>query len=136
MTTLVCPLPIQQALTRETFAHGNPGSMDFAEIFSPLQRHLVGRFALRPPPGSKWDHDVNTTSSDPAYPEYANKAVSSPKGATLAEKTTEKSGQWYTVQAGFDCARLLFQHHISLPLFTQANPSVSEESCSQDLIPG
>ncbi|KAM0211010.1 hypothetical protein ACHAQD_010475 [Fusarium lateritium] len=96
----------------------------------------LGRVICITPPGGKFDHDVNTTDSDPAYPEYADKAISPPKGATLAEKTTEKCGRWYTVQAGDDCARVLVQHHMSLPLFTQSNPSVSQDSCSEDLIPG
>ncbi|KAJ3466400.1 hypothetical protein MRS44_007058 [Fusarium solani] len=96
----------------------------------------LGRVICITPPGGKFEHDVNNTSSDPAYSEYADKAVPPPKGATLAEKTTEKCGRWYTVQKGDDCARVLVQHHISLSLFTQANPSVSQDDCTTDLLPG
>ncbi|KAF5660662.1 putative glucan 1,3-beta-glucosidase [Fusarium heterosporum] len=96
----------------------------------------LGRVICITPPGGKFEHNVNNTNSDPAYPEYADKATSPPTGATLAEKTTEKCGRWYTVQKGDDCARVLVQHHISLPLFTQSNPSVSQDDCTADLIPG
>ncbi|RSL41294.1 hypothetical protein CEP53_012846 [Fusarium sp. AF-6] len=87
-------------------------------------------------PGGKYEHDVNNTSSDPAYSEYADKAVPPPKGASLAEKTTEECRRWYTVQKGDDCAVVLVQHHISVPLFIAANPSVSRDNCTADLIPG
>ncbi|RSL90064.1 hypothetical protein CEP51_000949 [Fusarium floridanum] len=87
-------------------------------------------------PGGKYEHDVNNTSSDPAYSEYADKVVAPPKGASLAEKTTEKCGRWYTVQEGDNCAVVLVQHHISVPLFIAANPSVSRDNCTTDLIPG
>ncbi|KAJ4160088.1 hypothetical protein NW754_003212 [Fusarium falciforme] len=52
----------------------------------------------------------------PAYSEYADKAVPPPKGASLADKTTE------------ECGPFLF--------FTAANPSVSADKCTTDLIPG
>ncbi|TVY68502.1 Glucan 1,3-beta-glucosidase [Fusarium oxysporum f. sp. cubense] len=96
----------------------------------------LGRVICITPPGGKYEHDVNTTNSDPAYSEYADKAVPPPSGATLADKTTQDCGRWYTVQKGDDCARVLVQYHISLPLFIQANPSVSEGSCTADLVPG
>ncbi|UPK97333.1 hypothetical protein LCI18_008268 [Fusarium solani-melongenae] len=96
----------------------------------------LGRVICITPPGGKFDHDVNTTSSDPAYSEYTDKAISPPSGATLANKTIKDCGRWYTVQKGDNCARILVQHHISLALFTQANPSVSQDDCDTDLIPG
>ncbi|KAG5827303.1 hypothetical protein H9Q74_002592 [Fusarium xylarioides] len=97
---------------------------------------VLGRVICTTPPGGEYDHDVNTTNSDPAYSEYADKAVPPPSGATLATDTTKDCGRWYTVQKGDDCARVLVQYHISLPLFIQANPSVSEGSCTTDLVPG
>ncbi|KAG6979853.1 WSC domain-containing protein [Fusarium oxysporum f. sp. conglutinans] len=96
----------------------------------------LGRVICTTTPGGKYEHDVNSTNSDPAYSEYADKSVSPPKGATIAQGTTEYCGRWYTVQKGDDCARVLVQHHISLLLFTSANPSVSQDTCSSDLIPG
>ncbi|KAF5711568.1 putative glucan 1,3-beta-glucosidase [Fusarium globosum] len=96
----------------------------------------LGRVICITPPGGKYEHDVNTTNSDPAYSEYADKAVSPPSGATLAEKTIKDCGRWYTVQKGDNCAVVLVQYHISLPLFIQANPSVSEGTCTTDLAPG
>ncbi|KAH7219761.1 pectate lyase superfamily protein-domain-containing protein [Fusarium oxysporum] len=97
---------------------------------------ILGRVICTTPPGGEYDHNVNTTNSDPAYSEYADKAVPPPSGATLATNTTKGCGRWYTVQKGDDCARVLVQYHISLPLFIQANPSVSEGSCTTDLVPG
>ncbi|KAI8660440.1 hypothetical protein NCS57_01021400 [Fusarium keratoplasticum] len=99
-------------------------------------QETLGSVICTTTPGGKYEHDVNTTSSDPAYSEYADKAVPPPKGASLAEETTEDCGRWYTVQKGDDCALVLVQHHISLPLFTAANPSVSRDNCTTDLIPG
>ncbi|WKT52500.1 Carbohydrate-binding WSC [Fusarium oxysporum f. sp. vasinfectum] len=96
----------------------------------------LGRVICTTTPGGKYEHDVNSTNSDPAYSEYADKSVSPPKGATIAQGTTEYCGRWYTVQKGDDCARVLVQHHISLLLFTSANPSVSQDTCSSDLITG
>ncbi|EXA35123.1 hypothetical protein FOVG_13894 [Fusarium oxysporum f. sp. pisi HDV247] len=96
----------------------------------------LGRVICTTTPGGKYEHDVNSTNSDPAYSEYADKSVSPPKGATIAQGTTEYCGRWYTVQKGDDCARVLVQHHISLLLFTSANPSVSQDTCSSDLILG
>ncbi|EXL41482.1 hypothetical protein FOCG_16286 [Fusarium oxysporum f. sp. radicis-lycopersici 26381] len=96
----------------------------------------LGRVICITPPGGKYEHDVNTTNSDPAYSEYADKAVSPPSGATLADKTIKDCGRWYTVQKGDNCAVFLVQYHISLPLFIQANPSVSEGTCTTDLVPG
>ncbi|KAG7428355.1 Glucan 1,3-beta-glucosidase [Fusarium oxysporum f. sp. raphani] len=96
----------------------------------------LGRVICTTTPGGKYEHDVNSTNSDPAYSEYADKSVLPPKGATIAQGTTEYCGRWYTVQKGDDCARVLVQHHISLLLFTSANPSVSQDTCSSDLIPG
>ncbi|KAM5345868.1 hypothetical protein ACJ41O_011729 [Fusarium nematophilum] len=96
----------------------------------------LGRVICITPPGGRYEHDVNNTSSDPAYSEYADQAVPPPSGAILAQKTTQDCGRWYTVQKGDDCARVLVQHHISLPLFAAANPSVSQDSCTANLIPG
>ncbi|RKL15944.1 hypothetical protein BFJ63_vAg16419 [Fusarium oxysporum f. sp. narcissi] len=96
----------------------------------------LGRVICITPPGGKYEHDVNTTNSDPAYSEYADKAISPPSGATLADKTIKDCGRWYTVQKGDNCAVFLVQYHISLPLFIQANPSVSEGTCTTDLVPG
>ncbi|KAL5617780.1 hypothetical protein FOVSG1_000002 [Fusarium oxysporum f. sp. vasinfectum] len=96
----------------------------------------LGRVICITPPGGKYEHDVNITNSDPAYSEYADKAVSPPSGATLADKTIKDCGRWYTVQKGDNCAVVLVQYHISLPLFIQANPSVSEGTCTTDLVPG
>jgi len=96
----------------------------------------LGRVICITPPGGTYEYDVNSTSTDPAYSEYADKAIPPPEGATLAEDTTEECGRWYTVQKGDNCARVLGQHHISLPLFTQANPSVSADNCGDGLVPG
>ncbi|EEU38415.1 uncharacterized protein NECHADRAFT_106587 [Fusarium vanettenii 77-13-4] len=87
-------------------------------------------------PSGEFEYDVNNTSSDPAYSEYTNKAIPPPKGATLAEKTTKEYRRWYIVQEGDNYAIVLVQHHISLRLFTAANPSVSQDKCTTDLIPG
>ncbi|RKL32578.1 Glucan 1,3-beta-glucosidase [Fusarium proliferatum] len=97
---------------------------------------VLGRVICTTPPGGEYDREVNTTNSDPAYSEYADKAVPPPSGATLATNTTKACGRWYTVEKGDDCARVLVQYHISLPLFIQSNPSVSEGSCTTDLVPG
>ncbi|KAG7417883.1 LysM domain-containing protein [Fusarium oxysporum f. sp. rapae] len=96
----------------------------------------LGQVIFITPPGGKYKHDVNTTNSDLTYSEYAGKAVSPPSGATLADKTIKDCGRWYTVQKGDNCAIVLVQYHISLPLFIQANPSVSEGNCTTNLVPG
>ncbi|KAF4495466.1 Glucan 1,3-beta-glucosidase [Fusarium agapanthi] len=67
----------------------------------------LGRVICITPPGGEYDHDVNTTNSDPAYSEYADKAVPPPSGAALATNTTKGCGRWYTVQEDDDCARVL-----------------------------
>lgn len=96
----------------------------------------LGSIICTTTPGGKFEHDVNTTNSDPAYPEYAAEVVPPPCGANLAEGTTKDCGRWYTVQNGDDCARVLVQNHISLILFSVFNPSISRRNCTADLVPG
>ncbi|EKJ74240.1 hypothetical protein FPSE_05537 [Fusarium pseudograminearum CS3096] len=119
----------QDIRTLNPWIHELCGNLQSATI-------TLGRVICTTPPGGKYKHDVNTTSSDPAYSEYSDKAIAPPVGATLADKTTKDCGRWYTVEKGDNCARVLVQYHISLPLFIQANPSVSEGTCTEDLIPG
>ncbi|KAH7305819.1 pectate lyase superfamily protein-domain-containing protein, partial [Stachybotrys elegans] len=87
-------------------------------------------------PGGDFTHNVTTEDSDPAYSEYGSEVVSPPAGAILAEDTTTNCGAWQEIKEGDDCAQVLVRHHISLLLFTRANPSVSMENCSADLVPG
>ncbi|KAL9573915.1 hypothetical protein ACKAV7_001947 [Fusarium commune] len=128
---------------------GNPGIINCTNIVEgvniclPLQcktftdgTQTLGQVICITPPGGKYEHDVNTTNSDPTYSEYAGKAVLPPSGATLANKTIKDYRRWYTIQKGDNCAIVLVQYHISLPLFIQANPSVSEGNYTTDLVPG
>ncbi|KAF5648626.1 putative glucan 1 3-beta-glucosidase [Fusarium sp. NRRL 52700] len=82
---------------------------------------ILGRVICTTTPGGKFDHDANSTSSDPAYSDYADKPVSPPKGTTVAQGTTEYCGQ---------CITSAF---LSLPPPTHL---FHKDTCSSDLIPG
>ena len=97
----------------------------------------LGRVLCVSPPGGHYDFNSTVEDADPAYPEYAPKVVEPPKGSVLAANTTTRCGSWHTVEKGnTECGNILSRYHISLHLFTGANPSVSSKDCTGSLVPG
>ncbi|WYZ42264.1 hypothetical protein EsH8_V_001159 [Colletotrichum jinshuiense] len=98
----------------------------------------LGRVLCTTVPGGVYESNANVPAkaTDPAYNQFADEITAPPSGAVLDDGTIRHCGRWHKAIEGQVCAEILVQHHISLILFTRVNPSVSLESCSDDLVPG
>lgn len=62
--------------------------------------------------------------------------VAPSKGLSIAKGSTTDCGRWHTADSGESCVYILTVHGLSLSLFTEANPSLGTETCSDDLVVG
>ncbi|KAG4274882.1 hypothetical protein FPRO04_08890 [Fusarium proliferatum] len=118
-------------ITIKDFISLNPWIRDDCNDF-PSAAVYLGKFVCTTP--SDGHYNQTTSEFDPTDSSYADEVIPRPENASPA--ANQECGRWYTVEEGDDCLSVLGQHHISLSLFTAANPSISPKNCTASLIPG
>ena len=107
---------------------------DYSNLHSAPE--TLGRVLRVSEPGVEYEFNATLKEYPSTYSEYGSEMIDPPQDAVLAESTNMRCGRWYTAEEGDRCGTILTRYPSSITLFTLANPTLSIERCSEDLVPG